>query len=319
MPWLTLFTAPKPFDRPHIALIQRNAIRSWLALGPEVEVLLIGDEPGLAETARELGVRHLLEVERNAHGTPLIPSIFSLAQEASQAPYLCYLNADIILLPHFLPALKAVAAQVEGCFLAVGQRWDLEVTEALSFGPDWAETLRAQVRDAGVLHPRDGIDFFAFPRGCLRAIPPLVVGRAGWDNWMIYHARTQGWPVVDLTPSVLVVHQNHDYAHLTISPGEHPYKQEEARRNVELAGGLHHMYTIWEASHILTRGRVRRKPWRLGGLIHRVELGLQRRGFPHHGWKRLFIRRLRRWRFWLERREAARCTPPRPGAAKANR
>ena len=32
-PLLTLFTAPKPFTNPHIALIQRNAIRSWMALG----------------------------------------------------------------------------------------------------------------------------------------------------------------------------------------------------------------------------------------------------------------------------------------------
>jgi len=311
-PWLTLFSAPKPFDRPHIALIQRNAIRSWLALGPEVEVLLLGDEPGLAEAAREFGVRHLPEVERNAHGTPLIPSMFALAQEASQAPYLCYLNADIVLLPHFLPALKAMAAQVEGCFLAVGQRWNLEVTEPLAFGPEAEVALWARVRNEGRMHPRNGIDFFAFPRGCLNAIPPLVVGRAGWDNWIVYHARTQGWPVVDLTPSVLVIHQNHDYAHLAVPQGRHPYKQEEAQRNVELAGGLHHMYTIWEASHVLARGRVRRQPLRLGGLIHKVELRLQRHGFPHHGWKRILIRRLRRFRFWLERREAARRVPPWP-------
>ena len=48
---LTLFTAPKPF-RGHIGLIQANAIRSWMALAPDIEVLLVGDEPGLAEAAR---------------------------------------------------------------------------------------------------------------------------------------------------------------------------------------------------------------------------------------------------------------------------
>ena len=46
MPLITLFTAPKPFTNPHIALIQRNALRSWQALGTEVEVLLIGQEEG---------------------------------------------------------------------------------------------------------------------------------------------------------------------------------------------------------------------------------------------------------------------------------
>ena len=35
MSFLTIFTAPKPFTDPHINLIQRNALRSWLALGPD--------------------------------------------------------------------------------------------------------------------------------------------------------------------------------------------------------------------------------------------------------------------------------------------
>ena len=51
MTLLTLFSAPKPFTDPHIALIQRNAIRSWTLL-PDVEVILLGEETGLAEAAR---------------------------------------------------------------------------------------------------------------------------------------------------------------------------------------------------------------------------------------------------------------------------
>ena len=58
---ITIFTAPKPFIDPHISAIQYNAISSWLELGPEVEVLLLGDEPGLSEAATHLGVE-LLEV-----------------------------------------------------------------------------------------------------------------------------------------------------------------------------------------------------------------------------------------------------------------
>ena len=40
---ITIFSGPKPFTLPHIATIQRNAIRSWLALGAEVDVLLLAD------------------------------------------------------------------------------------------------------------------------------------------------------------------------------------------------------------------------------------------------------------------------------------
>ncbi len=58
MAFLTIFTAPKPFTNPHIAVIQRNALQAWTRL-EDVEVLLIGDEPGIPETAREMGIRNV--------------------------------------------------------------------------------------------------------------------------------------------------------------------------------------------------------------------------------------------------------------------
>jgi len=79
MSLITLFSAPKPFTNPHIALIQRNAIKSWTLL-PDVEVILLGEESGLAEAARELSVKHLPHVKCNENGTPLISSMFQLAR-----------------------------------------------------------------------------------------------------------------------------------------------------------------------------------------------------------------------------------------------
>lgn len=296
-PMLTLFTAPKPFDREHIALIQRNAIRSWLALGAAVEVLLLGDEPGVAEVAAELGVRHIPEVARNDRGTPRVDALFALARQHGRAPFLGYVNADILLTPDLLTALRLVAAHYDR-FLLVGRRWDLDVTEPLSFEGDWVAALRDRVRREGRLHSRAGIDFFIFPRDLFTAMPPLVVGRAGWDNWMIYHARTQGWPVVDVTPSVLVVHQNHDYAHLAQSQA--PYKVEEAFENIRLAGGKANMYTLWEATHTLRAGRLTRLRQGFPGWLRRFELALVRRyGEPQRGWPRRLLRwtrrTLRRW------------------------
>ncbi len=47
---LTIFTAPKSFYG-HIGVIQTNAIRSWLLLCPECEIILFGGEEGIAEVA----------------------------------------------------------------------------------------------------------------------------------------------------------------------------------------------------------------------------------------------------------------------------
>ena len=56
MAFLTIFTAPKPFTNPHINIIQRNAIQAWKRLA-DVDVILIGDEAGIPETAKELGIK----------------------------------------------------------------------------------------------------------------------------------------------------------------------------------------------------------------------------------------------------------------------
>ena len=105
MPLITLFSAPKPFTNPHIAMIQRNAIKSWTLLS-DVDVILLGEEEGLAEAARELGVKHLAHVEHTASGTPLISSMFKLARENSNSDLLCIINADMVLMPDFVEAAK---------------------------------------------------------------------------------------------------------------------------------------------------------------------------------------------------------------------
>lgn len=268
MPFLTIFTAPKPFTDPHIGLIQRNAIRSWVALGPEVQVLLMGDEPEVDSAAAELQVIQVRDVERNEQGTPLVSSIFARARSFDQTPYLAYVNADILLFADLLTATRAASGSGMP-FLIVGQRWDLDLVDALEFEPAWQERLRQRTLETGKLHPAGGSDYFVFPRQCYENVPPFAIGRAGWDNWMIYHACRRGWPVVDATASVLIVHQSHDYGHL---PGGRPhYRLPESQRNVELAGGRRMIFSLRDATHQLVDGSV--QPLRLGwgGMLRRVE------------------------------------------------
>ncbi len=253
MSYLTIFTAPKPFTNPHIAVIQRNAIQSWLRL-PDCQVILIGDEPGIAETAAALGVLHLPNAARNAHGTPLLSSIFSLARQHSHSPLLCYVNADIIFFADVLEAGRRAAQQADR-FLIVGQRWDMDITTPLDFAPGWEAALRARVAAQGALHPPMGSDYFIFPRACYTDLPAFAVGRAGWDNWMIYKARAEGWPAIDATHDVMIVHQNHDYSHL---PGGQPhYKLPETDENIRLAGGrAATRFTLLDTDKRLVNGKL---------------------------------------------------------------
>lgn len=273
MPFLTLFTAPKPFTDPHIATIQRNALRSWTLL-PEVEVIVLGEEEGLDEVARELGILHLKDVERSTSGAPRLSSMFAQARAHSQSPFLCVINADILLMSDFLQAVRRVAELCER-FVLVSQRWDVDITKPLDFAPGWEERLREHVRQHGKLHRPAGSDFFVFPRECYREIPAFTVGRAGWDNWMIYKARRERWAVVDLTPSVMIVHQNHDYRHL---PGGQPhYNLPETEENIRLAGGVANIrYTILDSNERLVAGHLRRPKPSWARFWRQVELLLRR-------------------------------------------
>ena len=275
MTLLTLFSAPKPFADYHIAMIQRNAIKSWTLL-PDVEVILLGEETGLAEAARELGVKHISNVARNDSGTPLISSMFQLARDAGQrsnSELLCIINADMILMPDFVEAAKQVIKLKDG-FVLLSQRWDLNLTEPLDFSGDWNHRLSSIVHRQGTLHRPAGSDFFLFPRSCYQDIPNFAIGRAGWDNWMIYKARKEKWPVIDCTPSVMIVHQNHDYSHLP--GGKSHHEHPDSYENIRLAGGQAAIrYTILDATHRLVGGKLARPKLSYLRFLRGVELFLR--------------------------------------------
>jgi hypothetical protein len=248
---ISFFTTPKPFLG-HIGIIQRNALQSWTRIHPQAEVILFGDEQGAAEAARDLGLRHVPEVKRNEHGTKFLSPIFDTAQDLACHPCVCYVNCDILLLSDFRIAVERVMS-LGGPFLMAGQRWDTDITAPIDFSVgDWEAAVRRQALEANHQRPPQWIDYFAFTRGLYsRNTPPFVIGRPGWDNWLVWHVRASGARVVDATVVVQAVHQNHDYSY-------HPegaagvWQGEEAQRNYALLDGGRCFATLENATHCLT-------------------------------------------------------------------
>lgn len=254
---LTIFSLPKAFTG-HDGVIQDNAIASWTRLGGgggrSCEILLLGDDAGTAEAARRHGVRHLGPVRRNARGTPIVSDLFARAEAAASHPLLCYVNADIILLDDFLPAVERTARAFPS-FLLVARRRNLDVGAPLAFGADWQGELRARAAHEGRLHRLHGTDFFVYRAGLFAGMPAFAIGRTVWDNWLMYAARERGGALVDATPDVTAIHQNHDYAHIPAGKTG-AWKGPEARENFRLAGGYAGIYTIYDATHVLDRGKL---------------------------------------------------------------
>ncbi len=253
---LTIFSCPKPF-RGHANIIQRNAVQSWRRLGPEVEVILLGDDEGTSEVAKEFRIQHIAGIARNDHGTPLINSLFEKAQEKAKYDRMCYVNADIILMSNFVLAIKRAIVEIDRS-LMVGRKWNLDVREPLDFSKDWETRLAREVSRRGKLAPHFAIDYFVFPKGIMGEIPPFAVGRPAWDNWVLYRACSKDIPIVDLTKTVTVVHQNHDYSH-------HPggwmgaMRGEESIQNIQLAGQVGHVYSLLDAQYCLTQEGLKRR------------------------------------------------------------
>jgi|SRR5712664_1295326 len=259
---ITFFTTAKPF-RGHNGITQRNALKSWKLLHPDAEVILFGSDEGAEEVSKELGLRHEPSVDQAVEKTRRADLMFRRAQEIARHDVLCYANCDIVLLSDFCHALGRVSA-AHPKFLMVGRRWDTEIREPVGFqAGDWEDGIRRLARKEG--RQRDGgwIDYFAFSRGLYVAMPPLVVGRVYWDNWMVWKALEDEYPVVDASPVVMAVHQNHDYSH-------HPQGKQgvwgdaEAKRNLDWAGGPGRLRSIGDATLVLRAGGLkknRRRGW----------------------------------------------------------
>jgi len=251
---LTIFTIPKPF-KGKISFLQKNAINSWVLLHPSCEVILLGDEEGTSEVAKELNVRHIKEIEQNEYGTPILSSAFKRVQQEAKNDIICYVNADIILFPDILTAVGKLTYET---YLIIGQRIDLQIDFSIDYSSDlWKETLRALISNYGRLHPPLGSDYFIFPKGTITNMPPFAVGRPGWDNWMISYAKQTGIPVIDATKCITVVHQNHDYMHIPKGNGK-TYEGPEAEKNRSLIEGKK-LLTIEDTNWYLTEEGLKRR------------------------------------------------------------
>lgn len=256
---LTIFATPKAF-RGQFENIQLNAITSWTLLEPRPEIILFGDDPGTAEVAARLGVRHHAEIETNEHGTPRVDLLFAKGQELASNDLVCYVNSDIILTQAFMDGVSAAVTAADGrLFLGVGRKTSLPIDSLLDFGdPAWSSDLTAWAEAEGQEVTYDS-DFFLFRRGHWKAIPPFAIGRCYWSSWFVYDTRRRGIDVFDMTPMVLTVEPRHDYSHASSTGGHARLSGVEFKANRRLFHGCHYFTTV-NATRVLADGRLSEPP-----------------------------------------------------------
>ena len=232
---ITFFTTPKAFTG-QFQWIQRNAIKSWTSLG--AEVILFGNDYGFEKEARELSVRCIPEVRRNVFGTPLLSDIFQKVYTLASNPILTYINADIILLPDFLKAVKQISFKK---YLLMGQRRPVVVSKEIVGKNHWQTRVQKMIK-AQKSTPRLGSsDFFTFPKAVYFPMPAFAAGRMYWDRWLIFYAKALSISIINATETITAVHQQH-YP----NPNDHQYGEAKLGKEAKINGTLlgHRIYCL---------------------------------------------------------------------------
>jgi len=130
------------------------------------------------------------------------------------------------------------------------------------------EHLRGQLADrVFIFHHQDGLraanaprgrgssDLFLYPKGYLAKAPELIIGRYYIDCGLMWQTRNRGDALIDGTPGVFTIHQNHDYTHVISQYRKH--ESAGARWNLKMIGGPSHLYTWCNATHHYTENGIR--------------------------------------------------------------
>ncbi len=267
---ITFLSSPKPF-KGKAKEQQYNAIMSWQGASSNVQVILYGDSEGIDQAGSELGVQVIKNIACAPSGIPYFSSIVAHAQEHARYDFQVYINGDI-LLSGILPTLACIAFPR---FLLIGQRIDLSENVFVNLmDSDWIFQLAQVVRQGKAkLHSPSGTDYFAFRRGLWQNVPPIIIGRAGYDNALLAYCMRQNVPIVDGTFSVTALHQFHDYNHVQ---GGHKFVMNgpEAKHNYSFAGGKRSSLHVSDAGYLVKNGVVMEWPCR-GDRLRRFELELR--------------------------------------------
>ena len=268
---ISFLTSPKGFKK-ESKLLQERAVESWKNTHPEAEVILYGNEEGVAEAASGLGVRHVPVIGASPRGVPRFDAMVGHAAKEARFDLQVYLNCDILLAPDFLIRVAPVKLPR---FLMVGQCFNLgkEARPDLS-SKDWTPEIRRLCRAGeATVRGAESMDYFAFPRGLWEGLAPLICGRAGYDPALMAFCLRRRIPVVDVSKGVRALHQYHDYAHVPGGKRE-VYLGEEAHFNRATHDILHSSPNTADADFELSHGQLEPGNCRGDGL-RRLEIELR--------------------------------------------
>lgn len=203
---LTILTVLKPSGDTLTEQLQLNALKSWQAL-PDTEIIVLGDSQGTAEFCKIHNLKRVKKVRQHEDGLEYLNDVFIKGTKAASSDVVMYVNSDIVLPPNTVEIATAIDAVR---FLGIGQRWNHPTPPPIdTTNPNWWQNYEREARRLGTHHPPTGIDYYIFPKNGLPTLPDVTIGRYYVDNATLGAFKREGIPLIDCTPVLFAVHQNH--------------------------------------------------------------------------------------------------------------
>ena len=240
-PSVVLFTTFR--NQPDRMFLQYNTLRNWASLRPFVQPVLFttsrqGDGNDMLEqVARESGW-HLYQAPAvTAAGLPLMRPMFEMIdRKYSDVMFRGYSNGDVLYDDSLARTLSVVLQHIVDLNKTVlfgnrticeGNPGNVNVRDN-KFLRKWA-TVNSSVDS-------NGTKAYVILNGPFpwEYVPGLVVGRRGFDNFLINLAKTHGATAIDTTLSLLAVHQSATGALSTV-PNDLDHNEKVVANEVGLA------------------------------------------------------------------------------------
>jgi len=250
-----LFSSPKP-RRGDTEAVQISAFRSWRRIFPKARILLFGDGATWESFASEVGFELAGSLPLSSEKGEVIQFPFEKVSKLAGNNLAMYLNSDI-LLDSSATAAVASLESLPGPWLASARRCCLSqwVGPALAKENEWNEFYR-RARETGVWGEACAMDVFLFRGLSFEAMPPFLIGHRGWDNWMIYNARNQNIPVIDISLTMRAIHCDHDYSYARGNSAPNLRDGPLEKTNLRLLGGEERLFHLGHVTHELRHGKV---------------------------------------------------------------
>ena len=206
LPLLTLFTTWT--NTSSKTKVHYQTMRNWSSMKPYIIPVIFSNSEHVRTTCISAGWK-ALPVSVSTHGVPVLKYMYRDVKERFNSTFYAYSNGDILYTYSLINTLLELVMSdmnLDEPLLIVGRRINvLNVTteEAASW-----ESLDKIAMDRGKLFSTDAEDYFvtsdSFP---WEAVDEVVIGRPAYDNWLVMFARGCGIKTIDVTKTVLAVHQ----------------------------------------------------------------------------------------------------------------